>query len=264
MAPKSAPDPSEKKTGPGDQTPEAEKKKDDTTPTPVVDKEVTPSEDDKKKKDTSSTAKKGSTSRTGTSRSGHTQLTELTELSPGREAAIGSMSAGKRKDAVGRGRHLRGSANKMLKKKKHQAIMNSKLKNLRKLQAKKMKGNPRSFHHNIMRILRSVNDSPSSDEAMQPKRVNSLSMMIFDSFANDLCDKISAAAVELIKNTNKRQLGSGEVKAAMKLVLPNDMATCCEEAVQVSLASYRESTKKFQAKIAKAKGHKKAAGGLKD
>jgi len=258
MAPKAA----EQKVS-GDQTPEGEKKKDDTTPTPVVDKEVTPSEDDKKKKDTSSTAKKGSTSRTGTSRSGHTQLTELTELSPNRDAAIG-MSAGKRKDAASRGRHFSRAmgAHKMLKKKRHMAIMNAKLKHLRKAQAKKQK-HPRSFQHNIMRILRSVNDSPS-DLAGQPKRVNQLSMMIFDSFANDLCDKICAAAVELVKNTNKRQLGSTEVKAAMKLVLPTDMASCCEEAVNVSLASYRESTKKFQAKIAKAKGNKKAASTQKD
>jgi len=254
----------------GDHTPiqssAADKKKDDTTPTPAVDKEVTPSEDDKKKKDSSSTAKKGSTSRSatsrggGTSRSGHTQLTDLTELSPSREG--GRSMVGKRKDAAG-GRKQTGNMGFKKKKKKEMRIINTKLKHLLKTQAKKNKSHPRSFGGNIMRILRSVNDSQPVDEALPPKRVSQLSMMIFDSFANDLCDKICAAAVELVKNTNKRQLGSAEVKAAMKLVLPKDMAAYCEENVQVSLASYRESTKKFQQKIAKAKGNKKVAAGSK-
>jgi len=249
----------------GDHTPTdaAEKKKDDTTPTPVVDKEVTPSEDDKKKKDSSSSAaKKGSTSR-NTSRSGNTQLTDLTELSPSREAQAGGRSLGKRKDvAGGRGAGRPAKQGRFAKSTKMKN-MNKSLKHLRKVQAKKLKHHPRSFAGNIMRILRSVNDSPASEDATAPKRVNQLSMMIFDSFANDLCDRICAAAVELMKNTNKRQLGSADVKAAMKLVLPQDMATCCEEAVQVSLASYRESTKKFQQKIAKAKGNKKTAAGTK-
>jgi len=247
----------------GEDTPTgAEKKKDDTTPTPVVDKEVTPSEDDKKKKDSSSTAKKGSTSRSATSRSGNTQLTDLTELSPSRE---GRSTLGKRKDMApgGRGRPFGVPSKNRFAKSKQMAVLNKKLKHLRKAQGKKFKHHPRSFAGNIMRILRSVNDSPAAEDAVVAKRVNQLSMMIFDSFANDLCDKICAASVELVKNTNKRQLGSSEVKAAMKLVLPQDMATCCEEAVQVSLASYRESTKKFQQKIAKAKGNKKIAAGTK-
>merc|ERR1719163_1113793 len=132
--------------------------------------------------------------------------------------------------------------------KKTQALFNSKMRHLRKVQAKKLK-HPRSFAGNIMRILRSVNESQEA-EACAHKRVNQLAMMIFDSFANDLCDKIIGAAVELAKNTDKRQLSSNDVKAAMKLVLPADMATCAEEAVQVSLTSYKDSTRKFSGKIA--------------
>merc|ERR1740138_855504 len=113
----------------------------------------------------------------------------------------------------------RGAFQKSKKRQKEMAIMNKKLKSLRKNQAKKMKHHPRSFSGNIMRILRSVNESPPVEDAVAPKRVNQLSMMIFDSFANDLSDKIISTAVELLKNTNKRQLGSAEVKAAMKLVL---------------------------------------------
>lgn len=247
----------------GDHTPteasSAEKKKDDTTPTPVVDKEVTPSEDDKKKKDSSSTAKKGSTSRTGTSRSANTDLTNLTELSPTRE----SVASGKRKDMAG-ARKRTGKFAFKKKKKKEMQILNKKLKHLRKTQAKKhkKKDHPRSFAGNIMRLLRSVNDS-QPDETLPPKRMNQLAMMIFDSFANDLCDKVCAAAVDLVKKSGKRQLGSSDVKAAMKLVLPNDMANFCEENVTVSLASYRESTKKFQQKIAKSKANKKVAAGTK-
>jgi hypothetical protein len=245
----------------GDTTPTAaDKKKFDTTPshTPVVDKEVTPTEDDKKKKDptiSSSSGKKGDTT-TNTSRtSGATQLTELTEL-----GGSPSRGSGKRKDmAAAASRKRGGFALKSKKRQKDTAIMNKKLKHLRKSQAKKMKHHPRSFSGNIMRILRSVNESPPVEDAVAPKRVNQLSMMIFDSFANDLSDKIISTAVELLKNTNKRQLGSAEIRASMKLVLPADMATCCEEAIQVSLASYRESTKKFQIKIAKAKGNKKTA-----
>lgn len=262
MAPKSSRSADvEEKLG-GDSTPigASEKKKGtDTTPTPVVDKEVTPSEEDKKKKDpslSSTSQKKGDSSVNTTSRSANTQLTELTEFSPSR--GRGGLP-GKRKDMASSAPAKRGAFQKSKKRQKEMAIMNKKLKSLRKNQAKKMKHHPRSFAGNIMRILRSVNESPPVEDAVAPKRVNQLSMMIFDSFANDLCDKIVSTAVELVKNTNKRQLGSAEIKAAMKLVLPADMATCCEEAIQVSLASYRESTKKFQTKIAKAKGNKKTA-----
>jgi len=80
-----------------------DKKKDDTTPTQVVDKDVTPSEDDKKKKDSSSAGKKGTTTSVSGSTSRDTQLTEITELSPSREhATMGSI--GKRKDMARRGR----------------------------------------------------------------------------------------------------------------------------------------------------------------
>lgn len=237
-----------------------DKKKDDTTPTQVVDKDVTPSEDDKKKKDSSSAGKKGTTTSNHGSSSRGTQLTEITECSPSREARPGvrGMTSGKRKDAA----RTKAQKDSSMRKKatKQNTQFNKKLKHLRKFQAKKNKAHkhPRSFSQNIMRILRSVNESQEQD-AFAHKRVNQLSMMIFDSFANDLCDKLCAAGVELVKNTNKRQLGSNEIKAAMKLVLPHDMSTCAEEAVQVSLTSYRDSTRKFQGKIAKAGDNKMKA-----
>lgn len=240
----------------GDHTPNSEmgdKKKDDTTPSPVVDKDITPSEDDKKKKDSSSSlAKKGSTSRSGT------QHTELTELSPSRE---GPGLAGKRKDMVGgrRGNKLTTGVKKRIQKEK--SALTTQLKKLRKKQQQQAK-HPRSFCGNIMRILRSVNETQPA-EGFPDKRVNQLSMMIFDSFANDLCDKIIATAVELVKNTNKKQLSSNEIKAAMKLVLPADMASCAQEAVDASLMSYKDSTKKCQGSIEKAKKNKQLAAGNK-
>lgn len=239
-----------------------DKKKDDTTPTQVVDKDVTPSEDDKKKKDSSSAGKKGTTTSVSGGTSRNTQLTEITELSPSREpATMGSI--GKRKDAARRTRAKKDSSGKK-RLTKQNTQFNKKLKHLRKIQTKKLKAlkHPRSFSQNIMRILRSVNESQEAD-AFAHKRVNQLSMMIFDSFANDLCDKLCATGVELMKNTGKRQLGSNEIKAAMKLVLPHDMSTCAEEAVQVSLTSYRDSTRKFQGKIAKAGDNKKKAAAMK-
>jgi len=240
-----------------------DKKKDDTTPTQVVDKDVTPSEDDKKKKDSSSAGKKGTTSNAATS-SNHTQLTEITELSPSREhrpVSILGKRAGQERRA-GRAQERKGPNKKRLQAR--QTKFNKGLKDLRKKQAKKNKAlkHPRSFAQNIMRILRSVNESQEQD-SFAHKRVNQLSIMIFDSFANDLCDKLCATGVELMKNTGKRQLGSNEIKAAMKLVLPHDMSTCAEEAVQVSLTSYKDSTNKFQGKIAQAGGNKKLASGTK-
>lgn len=227
-----------------------DKKKDDTTPTPVVDKDVTPSEDDKKKKDSSSTAKKGNT----TSSTQNSQHTELTELSPAREG-----STTKRKDIASRKR--RGMVGEKRKATKQSGKFNKQLKQLRKhqakRQAKKLK-HPRSFAHNIVRILRSVNESQEQD-GVADKRCNPLAMMIFDSFANDLCDKVIATAVELVRNTGKRQLGSAEIKAAMKLALPSDMASCADQALQSALMSYKESTKKYQSNIQTAKDRRNIA-----
>jgi len=261
MAPKKVPEVLGEVTPPRDSSPTSgvgEKKKDDTTPTPVVDKDVTPSEDDKKKKDTSSTAPKGSSKGGTTTSKSAGRTSDLTELSPSREAR----SIGKRKDMErGRGGGGRGVKKSL---RKTQSLFNKKMMALRKtqsLKAKKQK-HPRSLAYQIKRILLSVNET-QEQEAVVPKRVSPLAMMIFDSFANDLCEKMIATGVELIKNSGKRQLGSGEIKAAMKLVLPADMAGCAEEAVQASLVSYKESTKKYQGNIAKAKGTKKAAMGTK-
>jgi len=232
------------------------KKKDDTTPAPTVDKDVTPSEDDKKKKDGSTDGKKQTTTTSRGTRGTH--LTENTELSSshqskrGQSAGLMSTRAAPRKTGL------------KAKTKKQNKILNEKLKHLKKVQARKFSKHPRSFATNIMRILKSVNESQEEENPESSKRVNQLSMMIFDSFANDLCDKLINAGVELMKNSEKRRVGASEIKSAMKLVLPQDMAVCCEEAVEVSLANYRESTAKYQAKIAKHKGNKKIAAGKKD
>jgi len=244
----------------GEVTPDSgagDKKKDDTTPMPVVDKDVTPSEDDKKKKDSSTSVKKGSSSVTGGSQ--FSQHTQLSELSPAREHA----GLSKQKDSRGSGLGSRGRRKMNLQKaksagKRDNTILNKKLKQLRKIQNKKAK-HPRSFCESIKRILRSVNETQQDDHVY--KHASAMSMMIFDSFANDLCDKLIATAVDLVKTSNKRQLGSHEIKSAMKLVLPNDMAVCAEEAVQSSLMSYKESTKKYQDAISKAKSNKKLAMG---
>ncbi len=49
-----------------------------------------------------------------------------------------------------------------------------------------------------------MNES-QEQEGLCAKRLNYLSMMIIDSFANDLCDKVISASTELARNTGKRQ-----------------------------------------------------------
>lgn len=235
----------------GDITPSdsTEKKKGDTTPAPMVDKDVTPSGDGDKK------AKKkdaeGTESPTGDERKrSTTQRTEVTQVSTERRRGI----LGKRKDIGGRrrlGLKSRQTAD--------QTKLNKSLKQLKKKQKKlESKKHPRSLAGPIHRIMKSLNEAQEAD-GLPKKNIRYLPLMIFDSFGNDLADKVTAAAVELVKNTRKRQLGSNEIKAAMKLVLPPDMAECAEEAVNASLVNYKETSRRYMSGIKRAKEAKKAA-----
>lgn len=263
----------------GDSTPDHEdvsgdgekKKKDDDTATPSeVDKDAISgddkkkkdapgsSEDEKKKKDSSSTQKKGSSQRQDTSHD--TQLTELTDVSFGDRGSHGKI---KSKMVPGKGRRASAAdkaAGMRKKETKRNRAFNSSLKQLRKRQKTKEK-HPRSLQGNIHRVLHSVNESQEQD-GIPGKRVNPLAMMIFDSFANDLSDRLISTAVELTKNTNRRQVGSAEIKAAIKLVLPHDMVTCAEETVNLALNKYKESSHKYAGKIGQTRLEKKKAAGL--
>lgn len=216
------------------------------------------SEDEKKKKDSSSTQKKGNSS--SKDQSTHdTQLTELTDVSSGDHGVPGKM---KNKMVLGKGRKPSNAdkASGMRKKEtKRNRVFNTKMKELRKKQKIKEK-HPRSLQGNISRVLRSVNESQEQD-GIPGKRVNPLAMMIFDSFANDLSDRLISTAVELTKNTNRRQVGSAEIKAAIKLVLPPDMVTCAEETVNLALNKYKESTHKYAGKIGQTRLEKKKLAG---
>jgi len=217
------------------------------------------SEDEKKKKDSSSTQKKGSSSKDQSSHD--TQLTELTDVSSGDRAVQGKM---KNKMVLGKGRRpsqADKAAGMRKKETKRNRVFNSKMKDLRKRQKIKEK-HPRSLQGNISRVLRSVNESQEQD-GIPGKRVNPLAMMIFDSFANDLSDRLIGTAVELTKNNNRRQVGSAEIKTAIKLVLPPDMVTCAEETVNLALTKYKESTHKYAGKIGQTRLEKKKAAGLK-
>jgi hypothetical protein len=240
----------------GDSTPndDANKKKDDTTPTPVVDKDVTPSEDDKGQKDPTSSSNK----KTGTT-SKSTQLTELTELSSGsrRNSRAG---AGKLKETDRPRRPGRFGSKARVGKDK--VKLNKSLKQLKKSQAKKSK-HPRSFQSSIMKILRQLNDVQIAD-GLPAKHCSALSMMIFDSFANDLGDKVINQALELVRQTGKKQLTSSDIITGMKLVLPADMAHCCEEACRASIANYKESRGKHTGKLGKFKDSKKGGSSKKD
>lgn len=225
----------------GDSTPDdANKKKDDTTPTPIVDKDVTPSEDDKGQKDptTSSHKKTGTTSRS-------TQLTELTELSS-TGARRGRSGAGKLKE-TDRPRRPGQFGKKQARKQK--VKLNHSLKQLKKSQKRRQK-HPRSLQSSIVKILRSLNDAQVA-EGLPAKHCSSLSMMIFDSFGNDLCDKVINQAIELVRQTGKKQLSSTDIITGMKLVLPADMAHCCEEACRASIANYKETTRRHMSKLGK-------------
>lgn len=249
----------------GDATPsggETEKKKGDTTPAPMVDKDITPSQegDDKKAKKKDTEGNESPRTGEGTSRDrtrSKNVSSEVTELGEGRRR--GSVLTGKRKDIGGPRRRRLGAKSKQVA---DGTKLNKSLKKLKQRQKRAEGGkkhkHPRSLEGPIQRIMKSLNEAQEAD-GLPKKQIRYLPLMIFDSFGNDLADKVIAAAVELVKNTRKRQLGSSEIKAAMKLVLPPDMSDCAEEAVQASLANYKETSRKYMSAIKRAKDAKKAA-----
>lgn len=110
---------------------------------------------------------------------------------------------------------------------------NKNFKIIRKAQEK----HKRSFYPFIMKILRDT----------QPgKRINPQAMMICDSFANDLSDKIIGAATQLVAKSGKKTLTAGDIIASFKLVLPADMARDAQKCMESSIQSYRENTAKHQ------------------
>lgn len=235
----------------GDVTPsgETEKKKGDTTPAPMVDKDVTPSDNDNKKAKKKDVEGTESPNAEEPRKRTTTERTEVTQLSERRRGVMG-----KRKDIGGRRR-----LGVKSRAKADQTKLNKSLKQLKKKHKKmETKKHPRSLEGPIHRIMKSLNEAQEAD-GLPKKSIRYLPLMIFDSFGNDLADKVTAAAVELVKNTRKRQLGSNEIKAAMKLVLPPDMAECAEEAVNASLVNYKETSRRYMSGIKRAKEAKKAA-----
>jgi hypothetical protein len=131
--------------------------------------------------------------------------------------------------------------------------LNKNFKVIRKLQEK----HKRSFCPFIMKIFK---------DTQAGKRINAQAMMIHDSFANDLADKIIAAGSQLVAKSQKKQLASKDIVAAFKLVLPADMAIDAQKCMESSIKSYRESTEKYQDQIrqtdkVKAKVNKKDRAG---
>jgi len=119
-----------------------------------------------------------------------------------------------------------------------QTKMNKNFKVIRKQQEK----HKRSFYPSILKILRDT----------QPgKRLSTQAMMIHDSFANDLCDKIIATASQLVMKSSSKMMTSKDIMAAVKLTLPPDMGKDAQKCMEASIASYRELTKKHQDAISK-------------
>jgi len=108
---------------------------------------------------------------------------------------------------------------------------------LKKVVRKGQVKHQRSFSTYIMKILKDVDST---------KRINAQAMMINDSFANDLADRIILAATQLVATSKKKQLGSAQIIAAVKLVLPPDMARDAQRCIEASVKSYKELTHQLQ------------------
>lgn len=81
---------------------------------------------------------------------------------------------------------------------------------------KKSRRKPRrSFAVYIHRALKGVNKSLT---------VSSKSMKVFNSFVNDMFERIAVQAAALARANKKRTLGSREVQTAVRLVLPAELA----------------------------------------
>lgn len=182
----------------------------------------------------------------GTVQSNATELTVISEDMKGKDKGdspslsapaspeVMQRRANKRGRAPGSGRAA-GSAPG--RKKVSAAAKTSKsVKLIKKTQAK----HKRSFCSSIYKILKDVNPL---------KRISPQAMMIHDSFANDLCDKVIAASNQLVAKAQKKRLGTIDVIAALKLVLPPDMAVDCEKCIEQSIISYRTSTENCKEQI---------------
>lgn len=73
----------------------------------------------------------------------------------------------------------------------------------------------RSFKVYIHRALKGINKSLTC---------SSRSMAIFNSYVNDMFDRIAVQASALARANKKRTLGSREVQTAVRLVLPAELA----------------------------------------
>jgi histone H2B len=190
----------------------------------------------------------GGTVQTSSHLSGRTQLSEDGELkSKGKDKSpsIGGPSEDlkplRRRGRVGGARALGGASgtpSRMAKvRSQAQSKRNARLKKVvKKGQAK----HARSFSTYIMKILKDVDPT---------KKMTSQAMMIHDSFANDLCDKIIAAATQLVATAKIKQLGSAQIIAAVKLVLPPDMSRDAQKCIEASVKAYKETSSKWQEQI---------------
>ncbi|CAD7953798.1 unnamed protein product [Amoebophrya sp. A25] len=99
---------------------------------------------------------------------------------------------------------------------------------------KKRAATRESWNSYIHKVLKSVHDDNCT--------LSSKAMVVLDSFAHDLFDRLSREAIKLLRINNKKTLTSMEVQTAARLVLPGDL---CKHAIQdgtKAVAKYSQST----------------------
>lgn len=111
---------------------------------------------------------------------------------------------------------------------------------------KKKSGDKKGFSHYIHKVLKSMQaaepqsaDSANKSEGEVKKcTLSTKGMAVCDSMMQELCDRLSAESISLLQQSNKKTLTALEMRAAVRLTLPGELANQATLDGQKAVANY--------------------------
>jgi histone H2B len=88
--------------------------------------------------------------------------------------------------------------------------------------AKEKRKRKRKYNKFNTYVYRTLKSLPSADS--KNLSISKNSMAIFDSFVNDMFDRVASEAGRLVQKSKKKTLSASDIQTAVKLLLPEDLA----------------------------------------
>lgn len=104
--------------------------------------------------------------------------------------------------------------------------------------AKEKRKRKRKYNKFNTYVYRTLKSLPSDSKNLS---ISKNSMAIFDSFVNDMFDRVASEAGHLVRKSKKKTLSASDIQTAVKLLLPADLAKHAMAEGTKAVVTYRRA-----------------------